>query len=332
MLGGSFSGTRSLPSSWGITRLAGNPVITVSPGNPSEAVEQYDPAPIRLPSGDIWCYVKGASTDYGWKSTDGETFTLQNGGSPVIAHGAGGAWDHDASMESAAVYDSASDTIHLWYKGSLSGVYGWGHATAPGSTPQTFTKDVGNPILTAATVATALGGGTVTDLGIVDVVKVGTNYTFFGYALDGTGKYRNFTATGSSWNNPSGVTGYHDSPSSTTIDIVTSVFALPGLGSPLYAALRQYGTSSVRSLKLATTPDFVTWTFPAGDFMAPVPATWESAWTYAAHLLKEDTPPYTAPVIDGSGRWRLYYSGTDLSVGGVGPDDSGLAYLVPVWS
>src|SRR5438876_896441 len=105
---GSFTGTRHLPSSWGLTRYSGNPVITVNPGNPAEAHEQYNPAGIKIDA-TWWVYVKGGSTIYAWSSTDGITYTLANGGTAVVVPGGG--WDANFVVEPCALYDQANDLI-----------------------------------------------------------------------------------------------------------------------------------------------------------------------------------------------------------------------------
>jgi hypothetical protein len=141
------------PTDWGLTRWPGNPVIDVD-NNPNETTEQYTPAPIRLPNGDIWVYVKGFDRIYAWKSTDdGETFALQNGDDAVLEPVAA-TWEEIYVVDPVATYDPDTDTIHLYYKGSdiLAGNdnWQWGHATAPGSDPTDVTKDGGNPIYTEA--------------------------------------------------------------------------------------------------------------------------------------------------------------------------------------
>src|SRR5436190_3981862 len=138
---GSFTGTRHLPTSWGLTRYASNPIITVNPGNPSEVHEQYVPAGIKVGS-TWWVYVKGASRIYAWSSTDGTTYTLANGGSPVLAPIAA-TWEGSFVLEPVVVYDEPNATIHMYYKGDDANPvnWQWGHATAADSDPLTFTRD-----------------------------------------------------------------------------------------------------------------------------------------------------------------------------------------------
>ncbi len=327
--GGSFR-LAPIPS-WSVTKYASNPIIDVD-NNASETTEQYVPAPVKLPNGDIWVYVKGQLDLYAWKSTDGgETFSLQNGGNKVLSRGGAGTWDAGAVVTPAAVYDEASDTIHLYYGGAASGVtaWGWGHATAPGSDPTTVTKDSGNPIFSNAAAVTALGG-TVNDFKICDVVVIRGSYYFYGYAQVGS-RYKMVLSTGTDWDNPSGLTVIATAPDDASVIIEPTVFRVPGEGitrlGMFYTrgALQQFPTPLSRTIRFAHSLDGETWDMSdTTDILAPVASTWESGQTYASSLLKESTPPYLSPVEDGSDRLLLYYSGYD------GTDaNSGLAYLTP---
>lgn len=319
-----------LPASWGFSRYAGNPVVY---NIFAETNEMYVPAPLRLANGDIWVYVKGAARIYAWKSTDdGETFTIQNGGSQVVGPGAGGAWDDAFVLEPVVVYDEANSTIHLWYKGTgdpggTTG-WGWGHATATDSDPLTFTKDAANPILTSATVSTALGGATIFDLAIGDVVLIGSTFHFYGYA-GVTDRYRLLHATGTTWNNPSGVTSILTAANTTTHKVVQTpaVFRMPGGGTPLYVMFYADGADQpgTRTFRLGTSVDGATWDFSdTTDILSPT-SGWESNEVYSGHLLKRTVSPWTAPYVDGSGRWLFYYSGLDNAAHA----QTGLVYMSP---
>ncbi|MGH2396400.1 MAG: hypothetical protein ACRDFW_05310 [bacterium] len=52
--------------SWVRERYVGNPVIQAVLDNPAESLSQYVPAPIRLPNGDIWVYVKSDHSHAIW--------------------------------------------------------------------------------------------------------------------------------------------------------------------------------------------------------------------------------------------------------------------------
>ena len=326
MVGGASTFTPT-EIAWNITRFAGNPVIDVS-DNPAETNEQYVPCPILLPSGDIWVYVKGFGVIYGWKSVDdGETFTLENAGDPVIEPTAA-AWDAEFATEPCVVYDEPSDTIHLFYKGTDVSTedadWAWGHATADGSDPTTFTKDAGNPILTSATVSTALGGGTVEDLAISDVVMNGSTYHFFGYAYYNS-RYQLIHATGTDWDNPSGVESLLLADTDSHVVNVPMVFQAPGESQyRMFYSWGEIGSSGERELRAATSDDMDTWDFSATTAIMSPTSGWESLRSHAAHILRETAAPYLAPIIDGSGRWKMYYSGqTGFEA------NSGLAYLEP---
>lgn len=312
----------AFPTDWGITRFAGNPVIDVA-NNPNETNEQYVPAPIVLPNGDIWVYVKGADSVYAWKSTDdGETFALQNSDNPVISPASG--WESEFALEPAAVYDPATDTIHLYYKGTNDAQgdagWGWGHATAGGSDPTTFTKDAGNPILTSATVSTALGGGAVLDLSISDVVKIGSTFHFYGYAHEG-GVYQLIQATGTDWDDPSGVESIQNPPGGMSVIQSPSVFRV---ASGEYAMFYSVGDAqpNPRWIRVASSPDAETWDFSdTTNIISPSGTGWEEDEAYTGSVLKYGIGPN--PYLIG-GRILYYYSGLEDTVA-----NSGLIYMEP---
>lgn len=322
-----FPDVAELPASWNFSRFASNPNIT---NVGLETFEMYNPAPLRLANGDVWAYAKGSHRIYAWKSTDGgETFSIQNSGNQVVGPGTGGAWDDGFALEPTVIYDEANSTIHLWYKGynSAATVSGWGHATAADSDPLTFTKDGGNPILTQSTVQSALGG-TVTDVSIGSVVKIGSTFHFYGYAHV-TDRYRLIHATGTTWNDPGSVTSILTASNTTTHSVVETpeVFRMPGAGSELYVCFYAEGGSQPdpRTIRMGTSRDGSTWDFSdTTDILSPT-SGWESNEVYSGHLLKVNTTPWVLPYVDGSSRWRYYYSGLDNA----SHAQSGLAYMTP---
>lgn len=327
-----FNRVATLPSSYGITRSTNNPCTSNTGGEP---FEMYDPACFRDGSGNIVMYVKGNKRIYAWKSTDGgETFSIQNAGGEVIGPGTSGAWDDEFVLEPTVIYDQANSTIHLWYKGSGDPTgatgWGWGHATAPDSTPYTFTKDGANPILTSSDVSTALGGATVTDTGIGDVTLIGSTYHFYGYAFV-TDRYRLIQATGTTWNDPSGVSSILTASNTTThkILVTPSVIRMTGDGSALYVMFYSDGGSQPdpRTIRTGWSRDGATWDFSdTTDILSPT-SGWESNEVYAAHMLKVNTTPWALPDVDISGNWRFYYSGLDSTSHAL----AGLTYMNPVW-
>lgn len=319
----------ALPSSWGFSRFASNPVIA---NQLSETNEMYNPACTQLANGDVLCLAKGALRIYLHKSTDhGETFAIQNGGSEVIGPGGGGAWDAGAALEPALIYDRANGTIHAWYKGYNSGLTqsGWGHATASDASPTSFTKDPANPILTQSTVSTALSGATVTDVSIGSVVLIGSTFHFYGYAHV-TDRYRLIHATGTTWNDPGSVTSILTAANTTTHLVVQTpdVFRLPGT-TTLYVMFYADGAAqpAARTIRYGTSLDGATWDFSdTADLLSPT-SGWESNEVYSGHLLKVSDSPWALPLPDASARWRYYYSGLDNA----SHAQSGLAYMSPVW-
>jgi hypothetical protein len=100
-----------LPQNWIQERSPANPVIPLGSGDINTVDEEYQPTVIRVQNGDIWIYVKGTRRIYAFKSSDnGETFAIQNGGSPVLDPGAEGDWDDGFVIDPCAVYEPETDT------------------------------------------------------------------------------------------------------------------------------------------------------------------------------------------------------------------------------
>lgn len=310
---------------WGVERFAGNPVIDVD-DNPAETTEQYTPAPVRLPNGDIWVYVKGLDRIYAWKSgDDGETFTLENGGAAVLAPIAA-TWEEAFVVDPAATYDPESDTIHLYYKATDQETgddnWQWGHATAPGTDPTDVTRDAANPILTEANALSDLGGGTLEDLSLSDVVKIGPTIHFYGYASH-SGTYKIVHATGTDWNAPAGLSVLLTAPGGAfTVVQAPSVFYVNGQ----YAMLYSTGGAQPdpRYIRAARSTNGFDWDFTdTTNIISPEGTGWEEDETYAASVLKDGTG--SEPVLIG-GKMLLYYSGLETPPGDA---NVGLIYLDP---
>lgn len=307
----------TLPTDWDVVRYQGNPAITTA-GNPNEAAEQYTPMPFLVGS-DLWVYVKGTSSIYAWKSEDdGASFVLQNANDAVIAPAAG--WESQFTLEACGLVDGT--TIHLWYKGTDDaqgdGNWGLGYATAPTSDPTAITKSGSNPIVTSAGVLADLGGSTMTDLALSDVVLSGSTYHFYGYCqMDG--RYQLIHASGNAVDNP----GTWESLLLAISDIeevaVPSVFQVDGGWGMVYTEGTIALTTHSRDMKVAASADLTSWVFNRQTIMGGV-ATWENARCYAAHLLKDKDG---LPTEDGQGRWTFFYSGQGVT----GPAQSGWAYL-----
>lgn len=310
---------------WRATRHPLNPVVAVDE-NSSESREQYTPAPVQIANGDIWVYVKGQRDIYAWKSTDGITFTLENSGAPVITNDEG-QWDAQFAIDPAAVYDSDTDTVHLWWKGtnlaSANEDWAWGHATAPGSDPANVTEDVGSPIATSAAVLADIGGSTITDLSLSDVVQINGIIHYYGYAQINS-RYQLIHATGSGYDNPTEFESIL--LADTDRDVVQSptVFRVPepdGAYAMLYSGGTLAKTPAHKEIKVASSPSSTgDWTFDVSTLLK-AGTGWEAERVYAASLLKDGYGP--APILDGSSRWRLYYSGSSSNE----IDQVGLAYI-----
>ena len=321
--------------SWVRERYAGNPVIQAVLDNPAESLSQYVPAPIRLPNGDIWVYVKGDYTHAIWayKSTDGGRSYVVQG--KAIDRGGPAAWDAASVLDPAAVYDQGTNTIHLWYKGTDDARsqtnWSWGHATASGDYPLTFTKDATNPILTPRDIETALGETDVTDNDVSNVIRIGGDFYFYGTFSSSDG-YKIFYAKGSDWNKP----------------VPQAVILTPGPGyeivqSPtvfqhpdtlLYVMLFTEGfliPPGERHLVAAQSRDGVVWERLPGIFLASSDKPnargdypWESVRVYGASMLKDSRGDFATPAsVDG--RYLLYYSGSSDAYG----DETGLLVVTP---
>lgn len=317
--------TDPFPTGWTPIREPTNPVIPV---NATETTEQYVPSPIKLDNGDIWVFVKGATAIYAHKSTDGGvTFSIQNGGSPVLAPGVGGSWDSSFVLEPHAVYDKANSTIHLYYFGYNGTVPGAGHATATvtASVPGSFTKDAGNPIVAASTVNSDLGGaGVGNTLVISSVLKIGATFHFYGYGIYNS-VFRLLHWTGTTWNNPSGTTMLLSAPNTWQSVVQTpTVFSYGSLYGMLYTVGGTQSGDFAREIFAAASTDGASWGFNSSTILAPGVASWESLETYSGQVLRENTTPFASPAVDANGHWHFYYSGYDGTHG-----QSGLAYLTP---
>lgn len=295
------------PADWTITREAGNPLIGIPAG---ETTEQYAPGAVRLPTGEIWLYVKGASRVYAWRSTDdGATFTIQNGGAAVLAPVAA-TWESSFVLEAAAVYDDATDTIHLYYKGrdGDTSKWQWGHATAPGTDPTAITRDPANPIFTKADALADLSKASQEDFGISDVLVVGGTYHFFGYG-SWNGRYQLVHATGTDWNNPTDLTSLIPAENDSRVVTFPTVFSLHTKWIMLYT--RGNPQPGLRDLEAATAVGGLSvWNFDdMTPILSPTGTGWEELEAYAGSLLKDKA----GIPIDVDGKWLLFYSGLDDS-------------------
>lgn len=340
-----------LPQTWAQEISANNPVVPLGTGDSATVDEQYQPTVIRVANGDIWIYVKGTGRLYAFKSTDdGETFTIQNGGLPVLEPGSAGRWDDGFVLDPSAVYDRLTDTIHLYYKGghyNLSEVIAnyqstsWGHATASGSAPTVFTKDP-SPILTSPTAVAALGASDFIDMRLDSVIRIGSTFYFYGHIITGTAylngndfKGRLFYATGSTWTNPI-VQGYAFPNNSDNminngwVQMDPMVFKQPG--SPIYTMLYAEGSffqgqpGASRSIKVATSRDAKVWKLSAGTFLTSSTTGdgWDAKMVYGPTILKKSIGSFIEPELV-NGKFLIYFSGLNEAIQAA----SGLVRVVP---
>lgn len=322
------TGATLLPSAWYRERSTANPVIAV---NATETGEQYIAAPILLSNGDIWIYVKGATRLYAYKSTDdGETFTIQNSGSPILLPGSSGAWDESIVLDAYAEYDEDTDTIHLFFKGrNASHVYGIGYATADGTDPTSFTKDAANPILTTSDFSTAFSGDAVTDLALSSVIRHSdTSFTFYGH-YTGSTQHWFWRATGSDWDDINLQARFDMTPryhlKLQEITTYPKVFKLTDGGG--YGMLFTEGMATqtdMRCIQSAVSIDGETWTRAESPFLVPhTETTWEARRVHHIAPLKRPE----GELLEVDGKVLMYYSGTRVADPQI--DQVGLLRVLP---
>jgi hypothetical protein len=307
------------------------PIISSPATNPND-ISQYVPAPVLLPDGSVWLYVKGdgARDIWAYSSTDsGRTFTLRGA---LGMRGASGSWDAEAAWDPVAAYEPATNTIHLYYKGNndsqLNAAWSIGHAVASAIDPMSFTKDDSNPILGPAETGAALGLEDVIDLGLADVVVIAGRFLYYGHVMTRTTTVL-WVGEGSDWSNISPLTVIARPRPGQTVVQNPTVFRHPH-GTSLVmvygeGGLYDFETSEplLRYLAVAESVDGLQWSVLDDPLLTPDPIRWDFARVYTAAVLKAPTlERLTAAQVGGS--YRLYYSGS-----GTTGDATGLLLLRP---
>jgi len=288
--------------------------MVISPArNPKEPLEQYVPAPVMLPDGSVWVYVKGGTSIYAWRSTDGgKSFALANAGEPVLSPEQNLPWEGTATVEPAAVYEEEADTIHLYYKGASNlgalGSWGCGHATARGSDPTKFAKDPKNPLLTAKEVSLAFDFARVaSDLVISDVIRKDGRLVFYG-TFEYAETFHLFLGSGASYSEvrPESIILFNGLPK--TVVQGPTVFRDPKTG--MYWMVFASGShKDQRILRTACSWDAMSWAVDPEPLLTPSPTErWEGGRVYCPAMLKTG-PGHDQPVII-DGKVLLYYSGS----------------------
>lgn len=315
------------PVEWRKTRYPANPVVRIAM-NPEETISQYVPAVVLLSNGQVWMYVKGDLTKNisAYSSVDGGLSFEFRG--VAVPRGGAGEWDSEFVVDPAAVYDPATSTIHLWYKGRARPEEGisWGYATADAADPVRFAKHSGNPILSPADIQRRLGERNVSDNYLTDVVRIGGRFHFYGGFSSDEG-YKTFLALGHSWHDP----------------VPDRVLMTPEAGTDLvqcpYVIRHPYADSYLkfytvgfdadldptlgRRLRVASSADGVRWTPLPGVLLEPdTTISWEAKRVYCASVLRH--PGSSAPVLR-DGRMQIYYSGSSRDH----RDQVGLLHLFP---
>jgi len=287
-------------TAWTLTREPTNPVITIPAG---ETVEQYVPAPVLLPDGRLVAYCKGGSRIWMHISTDGGT-TFDAG--VVVLSPVAATWESAFVLEPTAVYDDVADVIHVYYKGRNADAsnWQWGHATAPGSTPGVLTRDPANPIFTKANALADLGASTEQDFGISSVHVCGGVYHFFGYGGFNS-RFQLLHATGTTWNNPSGLTSLLLAENDNRILETPTVFSFRTKWGMLYA--RGDPQPDPRDIEFASsTGGLASWDFSdTTPIISRTGSGWEEKEAYSGQILKDKAG---VPIAVG-GKWLFYYSG-----------------------
>lgn len=143
-------------------------------------------------------------------SSDLLTWTRANGGNPVLAPGAGAAWDSDAVFDPAPVLNGS--TMYLYYGGqnATGPTRGIGYATAT-SPFLSFTKYASNPILTPSGgesqvnlgAPSIVGNATVFDMWYDTSITPGVRFINHAHTSDGGATWdvldRQWLTAGSGW-------------------------------------------------------------------------------------------------------------------------------------
>jgi hypothetical protein len=316
---------------WAADREVTNPVVAIAQ-NPEETVSQYVPAPILLPNGEVWIYVKGDLTQNisAYRSTDGGvSFEFQG---VAVPRGPEGSWDSGSVIDPVAVFDSTTNTVHLWYKGgerpNVGSPFSWGYATASADRPSAFVKHAGNPILTPADIESALGEEGVWDNYPRDVVRIGGNLLFYGGFASDEG-YKIFLATASDWSSPVPNRVLMVPEPGTDLVQCPFVFRNPADSSYLmsysvgFDADRDPGLG--RHLRVAQSSDGVNWTPLPGALLQPdTRFEWEEKRVYCSSVLRTPGVASAEPALR-NGKLQMYYSGSSFDH----EDQVGLLYLSP---
>jgi hypothetical protein len=152
------------------------------------------------------------------------------------------------------------------------------------------------------------------------VVKIGSTFHFYGFTFY-DGVVQLVQATGSDWDNPSGIESILSAGADPVVQC-PSVFLVNGI----YAMFYSVGgfQPDPRWIRVAHSPDGETWDFSdTTNIISPTGTDWEEDETYAGSVLKDGVGPN--PVLIG-GKMLLYYSGLETP-----PADAnvGLIYMEP---
>lgn len=308
-----------------------NPITTIAP-NPI-LTSAYVPTPIRLNNGDLWVYVKDEYFGiYGWKSTDNGTNWTYEGN--MIAPGTGGSWDDTYVLDPYAYYNPATDSIYLYYKGGrLSPTnFGVGLATAKGTSPTAFTKDV-NPILSATSFRSQMSTLISQDLILSStVLKDGVWHFYLSYQ-DSLNKMNVVHGSGSNLRQINNCTKIIEPLTGYDLAYIPTVFKDTGL---LYRMILTDGfvqwsqdacpsDECDRFLTQAYSTDLINWNRVEGRFLTKdTMLPQEEYRVYAAHMLKGGIN--NDSLIKINGYYQFYYSSSGYGANaGVG----NLLYVCP---
>ncbi len=214
-------------------------------------------------------------------------------GNPVLPPGDPGDWDEGGCMVLAVIFDGS--VYHLWYEGLSTGGY-WrdiGHATSPDGV--TWTKAVGNPVLTRGG---APGGWDDANVCGSAVIWDGALFHMWyeGRATDGVGRACYATSPdGDVWtkhacNLPGLEPGV---PNDWDIDAVRpkTVVVEGGTYRMWYTGMKilpsPVGTTGV--VGYAESFDGINWTKRPDPVLEPADGTWEEEMTVAPHVIFDGT-------------------------------------------
>ena len=291
----------ALPTGMSWVKDAGNPVApaglcgVAAPSDPAVVVESTDNYKMYFTTHPG---TNGAQIYLATTTDGGQSWTCENGGSPVLPVGASGAWDAVRVVNPAVIKDGSD--YKMWYTGrDAAGHNQIGYATS--SDGVAWTKYGSNPVL-------PVGLGTAWDSQLVRdpaVVKDGSGTYHMWYS--GTANWPYF-AIGHATSSDGGVTWTKDAsnpvltPTSGSWDAIETYAPSVVMNGSAFEMFYSGNAGNRWLTGHATSDNGTAWTKDANAFLSPSVTGWDNG----------DSTDYVAGVLDGS-TWKVFYSGAGAS-------------------